>query len=314
MAINLSIFIGNPAAVLGSFNRLRVERSTDGVDGPYTEITAPSATAASLLAANGGSLALVGLTLELKIDNAAPVEVTFTGTNPLTPAQIVTQINTAFPSDIATEVATKVQLTSPLTGTGSRVLVVGGSALVLLGFTEDQLDIGEDAYIELLIDEDTYPYTDEAGQGGNIYRTWFYDTVSGLESPRSDPFEGVPGTQVSAGVLSLATINLVDLSGRALANRKISLYPVSVPLTIEGFGVDLGRTGVTMVTDNSGHAEVQLVRGSIVKVVFEGTSFIRTVKVPDETEFDLLEAVSLEPDQFTMAVVPNLPAAPRRIL
>jgi hypothetical protein len=314
MAINLTIFTGNIAAVLGSFNVLRVERSTTGSGGPYTEITAPAPVAASLLAPNGGSLALVGLTLEIKVNNNAPVLVTFTGTNPLTPTQIVAQVNAAFTPDIATEVTNKLKLTSHTTGTDSRMQVIGGTALALFGFTAGQLDIGEDAYITLLITQETYSYTDEAGEAGNFYRTWFFHTTSLLESPRSDPFEGVPGTQVSSGELSLATIDLVDVSGRALANRKVSIYPVSQPLLVEGFGADLGRAGVTIETDNSGHAEVQLIRGTRVKVVFEGTSFIRTIEVPDVSTFDLLDAVALVPDQFSTAVVPNLPAAPRRTI
>jgi hypothetical protein len=314
MPINLSIFTGDITVVLGSFNVLRVERSISGVVGPFVEITAPTATPASLTAPNGGSLAVSGLTLQIQISNEPPALVTFTGTNPLTPAQIVSQINAVFSPDIATEVTNHLKLTSPTTGTDSKVKILGGTSLSLFGFTVNQTDIGEDPYIALTSGQETYSYTDDAGEAGYFYRTWFFHTTTLLESPRSDPFEGVPGTQVTSGQLSLATIDLVDLSGKALPNRKISVYPVSQPLLVEGFGVDLGRAGITIETDNSGHAETQLVRGSIVKVVFDGTSFIRTISVPDVSTFDLLEALSAVPDQFSTAVIPNLPAAPRRTM
>jgi hypothetical protein len=314
MAINLTIFAGDISQVLLSFDVLRVERSTTGDTGPYSEITAPAATAATLVGPNAGSFNLVGLTLEVKVDNDATVLITFTGVNPLTTTQVVDQVNTALGASIATDDANRLRLTSTITGTASKMEIIGGTALAVFGFTAGDRDIGEEPYITLVAGQENYAFTDNDGEAGYFYRSWFHNTVNNQDSQRSAPFEGVPGTQVTSGTLSLATIDLVDLSGRALPDRAITVYPVSIPLTVEGYGVDLGRAGITVLTDNSGHAELSLIRGARVKVVFEGTQFIRTIDVPDQSTFDLLVAVSAEDDQFTKAVILNIPAAPRRTL
>lgn len=314
MAITLSIFAGDIAAVLLSFDVIRVERSITDEAGPYTELTAAVATAATLLGSETGSFNVTGLTFEVKVNNDSSVVVTFTGTNPLTPAQVVSQINAALGASIASEESSKIRLTSSTTGTASKLEVIDGTTLAELGFSIGDRDVGEDAYIDLVPGTENYTFIDNDGAEGYFYRTWFFNTTNSQESPRSLPFEGVPGTQVSAGTLSLATIDLVDISGRALPDRSISIYPVAIPLTVEGRAIDLGRDGVTITTDNSGHAEVNLIRGSRVKVVFNGTSFIRTIDVPDQSTFSLLDAISTVDDQFSTAVVPQLPAAPRRTL
>lgn len=314
MAINLTIFTGNIAAVLASFDVIRVERSTTGSAGPYTELTATVASAATLVGTETGGFNVDTLTLEVKVNNSPNVLITFSGTNPLTIAQVVDQVNTALGGTVGSDDTGRLRLTSSTTGTASKMEIIGGTALAELGFSVGQRDIGEEPYVTLIPGQENYPFIDNDGQQGYFYRSWFFNTSNSQESPRSAPFEGVPGTQISSGNLSLATIDLVDVSGRALPNRRVTIYPVSTPLSLEGFGVDLGRDGITLKTDNSGHAEANLVRGARVKVVFEGTSFIRTITVPAQSTFDLLDAVGAEDDQFDKAVVLNLPAAPRRTI
>ena len=314
MAVNLSIFTGDITQVLASFDVMRVERSVTDEVGPYTELTAAVAQAATLLGSVAGSFNVVGKTIEIKVDNNATVLVTFTGTDPLTTTQVIDQINTALGASIATDESGQVRLTSTVTGTASKMQVVSGTSLVDFGFTAGDRDIGEEPYTTLVAGTEVYPFTDNDGQAGYFYRAWFFNTTNNQESPKSAPFEGVPGTQVTSGQLSLATVDLVDLTGTALANRKVSLYPVAQSLIVEGFGVDFARAGITIETDNSGHAETNLIRGSRVKVVFEGTNYIRTIDVPDQSTFDLLSAVAAVDDEFSKAVILNLPAAPRRTL
>jgi hypothetical protein len=54
-----------------------------------------------------------------------------------------------------------------------------------------------------------------------------------------------------------------------------------VPLAVDGFQVGLGRVQVNMRTNVNGHAELALIRGSSLRVVFVGTSLIRSIVVPD---------------------------------
>lgn len=314
MAINLKIFAGDISAVLLSFDVIRVERSTTGDAGPYTELTAPVASAATLLGTGTSGFNVNGLSLDIKVDNNPTTSITFSGTDPLTIAQVVDQINTALGGSLAVNDSNRVRITSTSTGTASRLEIIGGSALVELGFSVGQRDIGEEPYISLVPGQENYQFIDNDGDDGYFYRSWFFNTTNSQESPRSAPFEGTPGTQVSSGTLALATIDLVDISGKALPNRQITIYPVALPLSVEGFGVDLGREGIVLTTDNAGHAEVSLIRGARVKVVFDGTSFIRTIDVPNQSTFDLLSAVGAVEDQFDKAVILNLPVAPRRTL
>ena len=127
----------------------------------------------------------------------------------------------------------------------------------------------------------------------------------------SVPFRGEPGTLVSASNLSTGTIDLVDQSGVAVPDQDISFYSIHEPLQVEGFEVALIRGPVTITTNSAGHAEVILVRGLKMKVVFEGTNLIREITVPDQDEFDILEEVGAAPDPYGIKAH-SFPSAIRR--
>jgi hypothetical protein len=104
------------------------------------------ATRATVRSGTSAGLTIVGTTLVFAIDNqvnantANDVVVTFTGTNPLTPAQVCTQINTAFGDTVAEAVTLtgdtnpRVQLSSNTYGARSSVTIRGGgSANAVLG-------------------------------------------------------------------------------------------------------------------------------------------------------------------------------------
>lgn len=308
MAVNFSIHVPDIATVIASFDVVRLQRSETDEDGPWYDLTKAAADAASLTAANEGTYAISGLTLSLLVDDAQK-EVTFDGTDPLSVADVVTDINDAFGAVIASDDANKLKLTSETTGALSRIEILGGTALDLLGFEEGDLSIGAEAYVTLVGGTSLYSFSDASGEPQFFYRRSFYNTTTGLYSEWSDPFYG---TSLAILSTTLATLDLADLTGRALRDRQVSIYPVSAPIQSGGFGVDLGRDPVVLTTDVNGHAEVMLVRGSRVKVVFDGTSYIRTIDVPDADTFDLLDAVAAEDDQFDKAALPNLPVAPRR--
>jgi len=114
------------------------------------------ATRATVRTASSVSYAIVGLTAVFSIDNplrlntAPDIAVTFTGTNPLTHAQIADQLNTAFGKTLATVVTltgdtySRVELGSSVYGALSSVTVrSGGSANTLLGLAvtnEDRVE------------------------------------------------------------------------------------------------------------------------------------------------------------------------------
>lgn len=309
MAINLDIFAGDIATVISSFDVIRVERSTTVDTGPFVETTAPSANAASLTG-NTGTFAVVGLTFSLSVNNGSQVDITFTGTNPLTTDQVVAQINAALGVVVASNVANALVLTSNITGTASRIQVVGGAAATPLGFTAGQNDFGEDEYVSLVPGQNSYPYTDNAGVAGNFYRTRFYNTVTGITSAYSPVFTGAPGTQVQPGNLVRCTLDIVDAAGNARGGQQVAFYPVGAPVKVDGFDVGIGAPPLVIETDNSGHAETDLVVGQKLRAVFVGSTLVRDFTVPT-SDFDLLTVLSSSPDIFDVQQ-PQIPAAPRR--
>ena len=313
MAVRLTISVSDVNTVMATFNVIQIRRSITTVDGDYELITALTPVAVTLLAPTAGNYSVVGKTLQLKIDSGSQVDVVFTGTNPLTAAQVASQIDAAVGSAVATDEAGTLRLTSTTTGTSSAVEIVGGGAAADFGWVAEDRDIGEDAHVALITDQSLYNYTDEDGIGDYFYTVQYLNTATSLRSTESDPFQGEPGTLVSATKLSTGKIDLVDASGIAVPDQDISFYSIHEPLQVEGFEVALIRGPKTITTNNAGHAEVILVRGLKLKVVFEGTNFIREITVPDQDEFDLLTLMTTAPDPYSVAAH-TFPSAIRRTI
>jgi hypothetical protein len=307
----LTITVTDITSVLASFDVIRIKRSITGVDGTYELITADTPQAAHLQPPTAGPWDVVSKTLKLKRDSNPEVSIIFTGTNPLSAAAVVAQINAAVGVTIATEVLGVLHLTSTLTGTKSKLEITGGAAAADFGWVTGTRDIGEDAHIQLVAGQGIYSYQDDDGEPGYFYKAQFYNTTNHLESQDSQPFQGAASTMLTADKLSKALIKLVDGAGVAVPDQEITFYTIHEPFTVEGFQVALSRKPITVKTDNAGQAEAVLVRGLKVKVVFEGTSVIREIQVPNTAEFDLLAELGAAPDPFRVVEV-NFPAAPRR--
>jgi len=311
----LTVYVDSIADIMTSFDAMRIRRSTSQ-SGPWTEITAVAAAAAVLQGSVAGPFALATKILQFKLDSLPQTNITFTGTDPLTVDQAAAQIN-AVHAGIASNVSNKLKLTSLLTGTQSKLEIVGGSAATVLGFVNGQRDIGEEAYINLVPGTSIYNFYDRDadGAGGQkfYYEAAYYNTTTFLTSEWSEPFEAEPGTAISADKLSLGSIDLVDVEGVSTPDQEITFVPMWEPLTVESKQVAMVRKAVTITTNNSGHAEISLVRGLKVKVIFAGTSFIREIQVPDAPTFDLVALMAAAPDPFNPQF-PNYPAAPRRTL
>jgi len=311
MSIKINISVNNPALVLESFNYIRVKRSTDGVDGTYDYITSLAPSAATLTAPTEELYDVVGKTLTLRRDSHDDVDILFTGTQPLTASQVGTQIDAAVTEAISSEADDALKLTSTITGTRSKLEIVGGSAATEFGWDAGDRDIGSDAHIVISGDQSLYVYVDDDGAEDYYYRVNYYNSNNGQSSQNSSPFLGSVATLISADNLSVAKVDLVDARGVAIAGQEITFYSVHEPLTSDGFQVALVRAPITIVTDNTGHAEVPLVRGLRVKVVFEGTSLIRNITIPDLSSFDILGTMGAAPDPYGV-VEPNFPFAIRR--
>lgn len=311
MPINLSIFTNNIDTVINTFNSIRVERSRGSSSGPFVETTSASAQPASLTG-GAGPFPVLGLTLSISINGGDQVDVVFAGSASLTADQVVAQINLALGATIAFNSSNVLVLTSNITGTASKVEIIGGAAASVLGFTAGQVDTGEDPYIPLVPEVSNYSYTDETGEAGDWYRTRFFNTITGVVSAYSTAFRGSSGQQVNPASLSLCTVDLVDQAGNARAGQRISFYPVSSPIQIDGYWAGVSQRPINIVTDSNGHAEINLIAGQTLRVAFAGSTLVREFVVPN-TAFDLLGVLASTKDIFD-AQRPQIPAAPRRTI
>lgn len=314
MSMKLTISVSDIDTVIQSFNVIRIKRSVDGIDGTYTLLTADAPRAAFLIASGAGPYDVAGKTLELSIDFQTPVLVTFTGTAPLVTSDVVDQINAALGDAVAIDDGNVLKLESTITGTGSGADIVSGTSLTDFGWTAGDNDTGEDAHILLQDGQSLYDYLDRNGDGDFYYIAQYYNTINLLASTDSDPFKGFPGTIVGEEHLSLAKVDLVDGSGVAVANQDITFWSVYEVIEADTFVVGIQRRPIgTITTDATGHADIKLVRGLRIKVVFEGTSIIREFVVPDTDDFNLLDQLSDSPDPFDIRE-PDFHLALRRTL
>jgi hypothetical protein len=307
----LTITVGDISAAMESFDVIRIKRSVTGITGTYGLITDVTPQPARLQPQVAGPWAVVSKTLKFKIDSTPEFTIIFTGTDPLNAAQVAAQINALVGYALASATGAVLKLQSLLTGTKSKVEITGGEAATVFGWAVGTRDIGEEAHIQLIAGQGIYNFTDDDGEPAYFYEAQYYNTASQLQSQDSVPFQGAVSTLISAAHLSTARVRLVDGAGIAVPDQEITFYTVHEPFTVEGFQVALARQPVTIKTNNAGEAQVVLVRGLKVKVVFEGTSVIREIQVPNSSSFDLLQQLGTAPDPFSVVEL-EYPAAPRR--
>ena len=310
--VSLDIYVDRLSDVLAVFNRIEVHRSTVGSGGPYEEITSSSGPAAAVLDGTGtGGFTLNGLTLEVAVDGDSAEQIIFSGTDPLDIASVIAQINDVVPG-LASEVPTdtdQLRLTSPITGTASSILVTDNAAATELGLSTTKVN-GKAARIVISDPTTDYNFKDLDGDASYFYETRYSSTSSSVVSSFSDARQGTVDSVLSAGNLSKAKIFLTTGTGGPVVDRTLRFVPTGVAEVDEGDvyyslpGVD----GLVFTTTNeTGYAEIYLIRGSTYRVFIEGTSYGREITVPDQVEFDLLALMGTSPDPFDIVQAPSSP-------
>jgi hypothetical protein len=309
--IKLTIYVSNLSNVMGLFDKIQVWRSTTGESGVYTEITASSDVAASLLGSATGPFSLNGKTLKVKVDGAAEQTCTFVSADPIAIEDVVSELNQQLSDLTASESGGKVLLTSDRTGTVSTLEITGGTALTDLGFTSGQYDNGEDERISLVVGQSDYQYDDQSGDPDNYYKVRYYNSGTGTFSSFGDPVKGDIGTIIGPTDMIKAYCTLAKPDGKPLEGTRISFYNVYTPPLQVGDITVLGKE-VEMETDQAGYAEILLVKGAVLDVTIVGTSLCRRITVPTAgTEFNLFSAIAVADDIFQIQI-PDIPEAVRR--
>jgi hypothetical protein len=311
MLISLDIHVDRLDDVLSIFDNIEVHRSIVGSSGPYYEITDENGPLPALIdGTEEGTFTLLGLTLQVSVDGATAVDITFTGTDPFDLATVIAQIN-AVAADLASEVPTdtdKLRLTSPTTGTGSSLLVTDNAAATALGLSTDK-DNGEAARVPMVDPTSDYNFKDLDGLESYFYKTRYSSTFTNTVSGFSEPRQGSVDTVIPLANLSKATMWLTTGDGKPVVARCIRIVPMDVKNIAAGdYWVVPGKDARTVTTTNeSGYAEIYLLREATYRVFFEGTDYGREFTVPDQTESDLLALIGTSPDPFDIVQAPPRP-------
>ncbi len=310
------------------FDRLEVWRSTT-TTGPYEELTADKWRPARIpktagdepaSPVTGASVYIDGLDLELRVgeDEDNDITITFTGGNPITFAAAAAQVIAQGLGRVTAYVATDgtFVLEGAEAGTGGVLRVVDGEAMGLLGLSNLEpaaISYGRDARIPLVAGTESYLFSDQRGSDAYYYRTRLYNVTTEGHSEYSMPFSLGSALGISSANTATGTLDLVDVDGRPLVSREVSVYN-----TYQGDLVEdklVAGYGQSQITDANGHVEFTMVRGSRMTVVVSNTNIARDIIVPSTgTTFGLLDPdVTLEDDHFKVRV-PNIVTAERRSL
>ena len=313
--VKLKIFVAELTNVLTLYDSIQVQRS---VTAPPTvdevDLTADPPAPAVLVGEEEGPYLINGSTLTFKV-NGTEVTATFVSPSPVALPDVIDEVNTALSNAGLAATASdsgdgELQLETNDTGTLRTLEIISGTALTELGFTAGDKDNGEDPYITLVPGVENYEYDDGSGQASYWYRTRFYHTTNGVFSGWSDWIQGLTSAAVDSANLIVGKVQLAALDGAALSGKKVTVVNVFESNIVDGFGV-FGKS-IELETDGAGMAETTLVKGSLIDVVFSGTSVIRRIRVPDTgTEFDLLDDSLVVGDALEI-IRPDLPYAPRR--
>lgn len=312
----------------GMFDRVEVWKSVLSAGGPYFPLTRPTWFGAFLPAdgpgvapgtvETGPSVVIVGKTLKLRVDEKTDIDVTFTGSDPLTYAQCATQVEAQGLGLLTSYVVGGALVVQTVGAGGERTLrVVGGDAAPLLGFatTEpDSVAFGADPDVQLISGQTAYSFVDYNGDAAYFYKTRFVNSKTGSKSDFSSPFQAPKGGSASSDKLLLCFVELVGIDGSAEKGREVAVFG-----NFDGQQV-AGKTSVggrlLGKTDETGRVEFTILRGAFVTVSVAGTALARDVVVPTDpsiTSLNLLDG-SVGTDDLFKVKVPQLDYAVRRSL
>lgn len=283
-------------------------------DGTYIDLTAAAATAASLTGTVAQTFNLSGETFIVTIKSVT-YTVTFTGTNPLTITDVVSQCNSVLPGTPASDESGKLKLTTSSTGTAETLEIGDGTANSILGFDEGDSSVGKATYTSLSGGQTVYSFTDESGDPDYWYRYRFIEDATDGYTDWHYPGQGYQASPVAVAKLCWGYVKLVDAGGVAYADIELLVVNVASADGVAVTGVDHNILGprIATTTDDTGEAGVWLLRGSIVDISIEGTGLVRRVTIPDAATVNLLDSSIADDDIFSVQTF-DIPEAIRRSL
>lgn len=309
------------------FDSIEVFRSRLGTAGPWELLTGADWASARLpqgaadapsAPATGPSVVLVGKVLNLRVQEDVDIDVTFTGSNPLTFAQAATQIATQSNGLLRAYVVGAVLVVETVkVGSAAILRVVGGDAaprLKLPTIEPDCVAFGLEPRIRLVPDKVTYTFTDRNGSEDYYYRTRFFNSLESTFSGFGEAFSGANTAGLSSAATVIGYVVVADSQGKTRDGLPILIHAKNRGARVEG--VTVIGDDLTVVTDLDGRAEFSLIRGQKYTVALGGTDVVRDFTAPtDEAiiSFDMFDPAYSSDDAFNVQR-PNITFAARRSL
>jgi hypothetical protein len=303
------------------FDRLEVWRSVLGEAGPYEEISGKGWLPAVLpygalepSPAQGAYVNVVGKKLQLLLNEAHALEVTFTGVDPIRLSDVATQISQLGYVQGYVDTNGKLAVRTLQAGGNVALRIVGGDAAPLLGLSNlapDSLGFGTDPRPVLLQGQRTYTFVDYWSQPGYFYKTRFSNSLSGVKSAFANAVSANASLVVAPSKIAMGYVKLLQNNGRPAATQEVTVYSSYTAALLDGATILGGPE--KFLTDASGYAEFPLLRGISVDVGVGGSSVVRRVTVPTDPnvlKFNVFDPAYGQDDSFAV-VRADLPYAQR---
>jgi len=287
----------------GKYNAIEVQRSRYG-NGLYESLHGSTYTSPSFkttLTSNNVS----GKYLELLVDETHKVSLTFTGTNPLTVSQMVSQVNTAGAGLVTASAidSSTFEVKANNVGMNTTMRVNGGEAAALLGLPleePDSLAFGKDLY--KTVSTKTEVVDLYGGRSTTTYRFRYVNTLDGSFSEWSQDITK-SNSKKAMDNLVVGYLKAIDGFGRPIANNPIIIETFTA--STSHYDISNGRE--RFVTDEDGNFETTFIKGSRAHIAVTGTDIVRMILVPSDIDrFDLLSPdYSVDSDRFSVAKAPR---------
>lgn len=307
----------------GLYDRIEVWRSVLGEAGPYEELTAAGYLPASVPDAvqssgSGANVNITGAKLKMRA-GATELEITITGPDPRTFAQVAAQVTNDGLGIVRAYVGAGglFVLATGASGGAQRLEVLPSDAAALLGLpttTPESIGYGREPRIPLVTGKESYSFRDYFGKKNYFYKVRFRNSQTGAVSAFSGPVDMLPADGISAKNIVTGFVRLVRADGHPDVKQEVIVYAPSFGFQLEGKTVNGGKQ--VFLTDDNGHMEVRLVRGMEVDVSIGGMNLMRRITVPVDPaveSFDMLDPEYGKDDSFAVQR-PNIPYAEKRNL
>ena len=298
------------------YDRLEIWRSVLGEGGPYEELSASAWKPATFSSVPGANLNVSGKVLSFLVNEKTPVNITFTGTDPLTPSQVASQIVAQGLGYLNASVTSGNLLIWTIQDGGLaslRIVSSDAAPLLSLPTTEpDSLKFGQDPRVVLVPGVKTYAFNDYWSEPSYFYKTRFSNSLTGARSSFSDPVSATRKLGIDPALVVTGFVQLLNSDGRPAALQEVVIYNVFNATRIAG-GMVVGSPQ-KLLTNSDGYVEFQVLRGLVFDVGIGGTSFIRKVTAPTDPlilKFDVFDPDYGEDDNLTVQRA-NLPYADRK--